>query len=103
MAVVLLASCSPADQESVRTVAAVEVPLRGEADRSALVTMLDSHARRSGLHLDDVSDQWRRFEQQTNQIPFEDRLTFNVGVWRGEGDDEIEAAADDRYHPGRVW
>lgn len=99
----LLSACSPVDQESVRTVAAIEVPLRGEADRVDLVAMLRRHADTSGLHVDDGSDEWRRFEQQANQLAPEERLTFNVGVWRGANDDEAEALADDRFHPGRVW
>lgn len=103
VAFVLLAGCSFADQESVRTVAAIEVPLREQADRTALLGLLQRHAERSGLHVDDGSEEWRKFEQQANQIPPQDRVTFNVGVWRGADDDENEAVADDRYHPGRVW
>jgi hypothetical protein len=103
VAFVLLVSCSPVDQESVRTVAAIEVPLRGEADRANLLSLLQRHAERSGLHVDDGSEEWRQFEEQANQIAPQDRLTFNVGVWRGDNDDENEALADDRFHPGRVW
>lgn len=103
VAFVLLAGCSAADQESVRTVAAIELPLHEQADRVALVELLQRHAERSGFHVDDVSEKWRKFEQQANQIPSQDRVTFNVGVWRGADDDENEAVADDRSHPGRVW
>jgi hypothetical protein len=99
---ILLVGCSPVDQESVRRVAAIEVPLRGEADRADLLSLLQRHAERSGLHLDDGSEQWRQFEQEANLIAPQDRLTFNVGVWRGHNDDENEALADDRFHPGRV-
>lgn len=100
---VLLAGCSPVDQESVRTVAAIEVPLRGEADRADLLSLLQRHAARSGLHVDDGSEEWRQFEQEANLIAPQDRLTFNVGVWRGDDDGEIEASAGDRFHAGRVW
>ena len=100
---ILLVGCSPVDQESIRTVAAIEVPLRGEADRADLLSLLQHHAERSGLHVDDGSEQWRQFEQEANLIAPQDRLTFNVGVWRGDNDEENEALADDRFHPGRVW
>jgi hypothetical protein len=99
----VLAACSPADQESVRTVAAIEVTLRTDADRMDLLRILSRHAAASGLHVDDVSDDWRRFEQQAKQLAPEDRGTFYVGVWRGRNDDEAEVLADDRYHPRRVW
>jgi hypothetical protein len=100
---VLLAACSPVDQESVRTVAAIEVPLQTEGDRTDLVAMLRRHADASGLHVDDGSEEWRQFEREANLFAPEDRLTFNVGVWRGANDDEAEAFADDRFHPGRIW
>jgi hypothetical protein len=103
VAFVLLAGCSVADQESVRTVAAIEIPLREQADRAALIGLLQRHAKRAGLHVDDVSEKWREFERQANQISPQDRVTFNVGVWRGTDDDENEMVADDRFHPGRVW
>ncbi len=103
VAFVLLVGCSPVDQESVRTVAVIEVPLRGEADRADLLSLLHRHAERSGLHVDEDSEVWRQFEQETNLTAPQDRLTFNVGVWRGDNDEENEALADDRFHPGRVW
>jgi hypothetical protein len=99
----LLVACAPVDQESVRTVAAVEIQLRTEADRSDLVSMLRRHAGASGLHVDDVSERWQAFEREANMIAPEDRGTFYVGVWRGEDDDEAEVLADDQFHPGRAW
>lgn len=98
----LLAACSPVDQTSVRTVAAIEVPLRNDADRTAFVELLRRHASTADLHVDDVSERWRAFERQST-IPVADRLTLNVGVWRGKDDHEAEVIADDRYHPGKVW
>lgn len=100
--VLLLAACSPVDQTSIRTVAAIEVHLRSDADRIALIELLRRHASTADLHVDDVSEKWRAFEQQST-VPVADRLTLNVGVWRGKEDDEAEVLADDRYHPGRVW
>lgn len=98
-----LAGCAPADQESVRTVAAIEVVLIEPQDRVDLVAILRQHAAQSGLHVDDGSLEWREFEQRAKQIPPEDQITFNAGVWLGEDDDEPVAFADDRFHRGRVW
>jgi hypothetical protein len=100
--VLLLAACSPVDQTSVKTVAAIEIPLQSDADRIALVELLRRHALTADLHVDDVSEKWRAFERQST-VPVADRFTLNVGVWRGQDDDEAEVLADDRYHPGRVW
>jgi hypothetical protein len=96
-----LAGCVPADQESVRTVAAIEVVLKEPQDRVDLVATLRKHAAQSGLH--DGSLKWREFERTAKQISPEDQVTFNAGVWQGENDDEAVAFADDRFHQGRVW
>jgi len=98
----LLAGCTP-DQEPVRTVAAVEIPLRSDADRRNLVAIFQRHATPNGLHVDDVSERWRTFEAEANAIAPEDRGTVYIGLWRGDDDDENEALADDRFHPGRIW
>ena len=99
----LLAACSPVDQESVRTVAAIEIPLGTADDRADLVAMLRRHAAASGLHVDDVSEGTREFEEQANLLSPEDRGTIYVGVWRGADDEEAEVLVDDRFHPGRAW
>lgn len=56
-----------------------------------------------GMHVDDGSEAWREFDRQSNMMAPEDRLTINIGVWRGEDDDEPAIFVDDRYHPGRAW
>src|SRR5437764_9595465 len=99
----LVAACSPVDQESVRTVAAIEVPLRSDADRADLLAMFRRAAAAAGLHVDDGSAEGRDFEREANMLEPQDRLTLNVGVWRGADDDELEIEADDQFHPGRVW
>ncbi len=100
---VVLAGCAPADQESVRTVAAIEVPLKEPQDRADLVAVMRQHAAASGLHVDDGSAQWREFEREAEQSAPADQVTFNLGVWRGADDEEPVAFADDRFHQGRVW
>ena len=98
-----LVGCAPVDQESVRTVAAIEVVLKEPRDRTDLVAILRRHAAGAGLHVDDGSAEWREFERRAEQIPPADQVTFNVGVWEGADDDEPVAFADDRFHQGRVW
>lgn len=100
----LLVACSPLDQSSVRTVAAIEVPITGATDEADLIALLRRHADADpNLHLDDGSAKWRAFEAQTDSLRPEDRLTVSLAIWRGENDDEPEVLADDRYHPRRVW
>ena len=99
----LLGACGSVDQHGVETVAAIEVPVRDRQDSAALLALLRRHAAVSGLHVDDGSAERRQFEAQANQLPPSDRVTFNVGVWRGKNDDENEAIADDRFHHGKIW
>jgi hypothetical protein len=99
------AACGPVDQPaSLRTVAAVEIPIETAADRNDLVAILRRGAAADGgLHVDDVSDRWRSFEAEANMAAPEQRGTIFVAVWRGANDDEPEADADDDRHPGRTW
>jgi hypothetical protein len=102
-AVALLAACGPVKQpDSLRTVAAVEIPARTGADRDDLVAMLRRHAT-GGLHVDDVSEEWLDFERQSTTVAPEDRGTIFVGVWRGDRDEHQEIDVGDRDHPGLVW
>ena len=101
---VLLMACSPVDQQSVRTVAAVEIPLRVAADRTDLLSILRRQAATdTDLHVDDVSDRWRDLASKSKGLPPEVQGSFYVGVWRGANDDDIEADASDMGHKGRVW
>lgn len=88
---------------SIRFVAAVEIPLRTPADRSDLLAMLRRHASASGLHVDDGSQAWRELQRNAPDLPAFARRTLSVGVWRGEGDDDLEVSADDTGHEGRAW
>jgi hypothetical protein len=89
------------DQESVRIVAAIEVPLSTTNDRSELVRILRANAN-EGLHVDNVSKRWREFEAGTDTNPA-DRGTIYVGVWGDPNDGELIADVSDRSHPGRAW
>lgn len=95
--------CGVAHQQpqSARTVAAFEVPLPSEADRTQFVTVLRAAAEREGMHVDAASSQDLR-AQATVSPKFE--MTMNATVWRGSSDDEaIASAMDQPDHLGRVW
>jgi hypothetical protein len=107
IALVLLAICGgciPVNQDSVRTVAAIEVVLATPSDRTDLVAMMRRHASARGLHIDDDSQRWREFEaHMPNPPPVALRKTIYVGVWRGVKDDDPEVFIDDGGHQGRAW
>lgn len=100
---IALGACSPADQDSGRTIAAIEVLLKDPSDGNDLVAILRQNAAASGLHVDDVSAEWREFEQRAKQIAPAEQVTFNVGVWYGADDDEPVVLANDRFHQGKAW
>ncbi|KQN83788.1 hypothetical protein ASE90_07580 [Sphingomonas sp. Leaf67] len=98
----LMTACEPVDQERIRTVAALEVVPRDEADRRLLVEIFRRHALAAGFHVDDVSRKWQQFER-TSALPPSFHSSFNVGVWQGADDEENQMLADDRGHIGRIW
>ena len=78
----LLVACSPVSQESVRTVAAIEIALQTPADRADLLAMLRQQAATDpALHVDDVSRRWERLKSQTRRFPPEADGTIYVGIW----------------------
>lgn len=100
----LLVACAPVSQESVRTVAAIEVVLRTPADRADLLSVIRHQtATDPALHVDDVSDRWKELKAQSKNFPPQADGTLYVGVWRGKDDDEQEADASDMGHKGKVW
>ncbi|HVI31222.1 hypothetical protein [Phenylobacterium sp.] len=104
----LLFACAREQPESLRTVAAIEVPLRTSADRADLIAMLGRHARAGGLHVDDGSERWAEFRKgaRPDEPPFvKDVLTktIYISVWRGSEDDDPEVFVDDGGHQGRPW
>ena len=103
-AVAFASACHPVDQQNARTVAAIEIPLRTDADRHDFVEILRREASTvPDLHVDDVTPRWRQFEAQNGATLPGGKGTIFVGVWRGRNDDESIAQADDMGHPGRVW
>jgi hypothetical protein len=99
-----LLACAPVPQpDSIRFVAAVEIALRTPADRSDLLAMLRRHAAAGGLHVDDVSSQWRDLQRNAPELPDFARGTLYVGVWRGAEDDDLEVSVEDSGHRARAW
>jgi hypothetical protein len=93
---------------SIRTVAAVEVPLRTPADHADLLAMLRRNAREDGLHVDDGTEQWIQFRRDAPSDEPPDVLnlltkTISAGVFRGADDNDMEVDVDDGGHQGRAW
>jgi hypothetical protein len=94
----LCAACSAPQPASLRSVAAVEVPLPSAADKTAFLDLLSEEAMVYGYHVDQESqDDLRELSEVS---PF----TLNAAVWRGKDDEEsIASAMDFHTHIGRVW
>jgi hypothetical protein len=97
-----LAGCGIASQpESIKTVAAFEVPLSSEADRTEFVSILKAAAAGEGLHVDTARTE--DLQSEAKVIP-RAASTLRAGIWRGKDDNEsIASAMDGADHLGRVW
>jgi hypothetical protein len=82
-------------------VAAFEVPLQSEADRTEFLAVLRAAAKAEGMHVDAASRE--QLESEAKVSPqFE--MTVNAAVWRGANDDEAIASAMDQHdHLGQIW
>lgn len=97
----IVSACVVEQPESARTVAAYEVPLPSEQDRTEFLSVVSEVARAEGLHLDSATQQELRRTAET--IPTAE-MTVHAAVWRGETDDESEAVIMDQHdHIGQVW
>jgi len=98
----VVVGCGVATQpESIRTVAAFEVPLPSESDRDEFLSVLRAAAGREGMHVDAVRTE--ELERQAKVDP-SFRMTMNAAVWRGSNDEEAVASAmDEPDHLGQVW
>ena len=98
---VVIAGCEVANPESARTVAAFEVPLPSEADRSQFLLVLRAAAEAEGMHVDAASSQEL---ERAAKVSREFKMTMNAAVWRGSNDDEVVASEMDQPdHLGQVW
>jgi hypothetical protein len=96
-----LVACGPTAQpESAKTVAAFEVPLSSEADRSQFLAVLRAAAAPEGMHVDAENSENLKAEAKVGPN-FE--MTMKAAVWRGVNDDEAVASAMDQFdHLGHV-
>lgn len=92
-------ACGVAPQpESIRTVAAFEVPLPTPAERQAFLTLLRLESEAHGFHVDAATT------EELQSLSEVSPMTMNAAIWRGENDDEVVASAMDfRDHLGRIW
>jgi hypothetical protein len=93
---------------SLKTVAALEVPLRTSEDHADLLAMLQRVARQQGLHVDDGTMQWIRFRRSasSNEPDFANDIltkTIYAAVYRGSDDSDMEIFVDDGGRLGRAW
>jgi hypothetical protein len=92
------AACGVARQpDSIRTVAAFEVPLPAATDKAEFVRLLRSVAQAHGYHVDAASPTALR--QMSDVSP----ITLNAAVWRGNDEEVVASAMDFQDHIGRVW
>lgn len=94
----LLGGCGLGHQpESLKTVAAYEVPLPTGKDKANFLALLKAEAQTQGFHVD--ASTTGAMEAQSEVSP----ITFNAAVWRGDDEEVIASAMDFQDHPGRVW
>lgn len=86
--------------ESVKTVAAFEVPLPSQVDRDQFLSVLRAAAEARGMHVDAASNS--SLEMMSRGVPAT-AMTLNAAVWRGTKDSEPIASAMDQGHAGEVW
>src|ERR1700675_3696370 len=98
----VIVGCGVAPQpESIKTVAAFEVPLQSEADREQFLSVLRAAAEVEGMHVD--AESGTDLESEAKASP-KFRMTMKAAVWRGSNDDEAVASAMDQFdHLGKVW
>ena len=96
--VCVLTGCGDVQQpESVRIVAAFEVPLPTEDDRNEFMSVLRVAAEPEGMHVDAASAQ--KLKNSAAAIP-EAKMTIHAAVWLGE--DEVIASILDIGRPGHA-
>lgn len=87
--------------ESMKTVAAFEVPLPSEADRDEFLSVLRTAAEMEHMHVYAESGANLASAAKAGQ---NFQMTMNATVWRGAHDNELIATALDHFdHLGRIW
>jgi hypothetical protein len=101
-----LSSCvpTPADQEALQYVAAIEIPVESREDKTALAKLLSSLASsHQGLHVDDHSGRTAEQPEDTDALGLDQRLIPIMTIWRGDDDDQLVGSVSDLTNRGRVW
>lgn len=102
MALTLIA-CTP-NQEPMRYVEAIEIPMDVQTERHELATILAAAAKEDGgLHVDDTTVRTVRFHADSKALEPNFRPTISMAVWRGDDDNQLVASVTDTMHRGRVW
>lgn len=98
----VFSGCGATSQpDSIKTVAAFEVPLPSPPDREQFLTVLRAAAKVEGMHVD--AESATDLESEAKASP-NFRMTMKAAVWRGSNDDESVASAMDQFdHLGQVW
>ena len=92
------AACGVAPQpDSIRTVAAFEVPLASATDKADFIRLLRLVAKTHGYHVDTASP--AELQHMSAVSP----ITLNAAVWWGNDEEVVASAMDFQDHIGRVW
>lgn len=94
-------ACQPVPQpESLRTVAAFEVPLTTSVDRTDFLTILTAEAAAEGLQVRvETAQEMERWADMSPQL----RKSIDATVYRGGDLRQGEAHVSDQFHFGQVW
>lgn len=100
----LACGCSRPGNDTIRSVAVIEVPLRTTVDHDDLIALMRRLAAANRMHVDDDSEKWAAFQRSLpSNEPVDTRATIYVGVWRGSDDEDFEVSVSDMMHLGRAW
>ncbi|CAN5315849.1 hypothetical protein BH10PSE1_BH10PSE1_00510 [soil metagenome] len=94
-------ACQPIPQpESLRTVAAIEVPLISAVDRADFLNILTAESRAAGLDLNvETPEEMERWAGMSPEL----RRSIDATVYSGGDLRQTEAHVSDRSHLGHVW
>lgn len=94
-------ACQPIPQpESLRTVAAFEVPLSSAVDRANFLTILTDEASAEGLNLNvETAKEMERWAEMSPEL----RRSIHATVYRGGDLRQTAVYVSDRSHLGHAW